>query len=67
MDMRFDAAQNRQGGKRGVSSAEAEMVNDATEQRSSLEIVMQPQEEEEEDNDDSHTLLPQHSSESTTT
>ncbi len=65
--MRFDAAQNRQGDEGVVSSAEAETVNDATEQRSSLEMVMQPQEEEEDDNDDSPTLLPQYSSESTTT
>ncbi|KAL7490394.1 hypothetical protein ACHAWT_000434 [Skeletonema menzelii] len=69
LDMRFEAARNRLEDERGKSSAEAEECNDATEQRSSLEMVkpQDEEEEEEEENDGSPTLLSRYSSEATIT
>ena len=67
MEIRLEeSAQNRLEDERGSSSmVEVEELNDATAQRSSLEMITKPQEEE--DIDTSPTLLPQYPTESTTT
>ena len=63
MDIRLESAQTRLDHERCASSAEEELNGTAAaEQRSSLEMVTQPQDEEE---NDSPTLLPQLSSELT--
>jgi len=65
MDIRLEAAQTRLDHERCASSAEEELNGTAAvEQRSSLEMVTQPHDEE---GNDSPTLLPQLSSELTTT